>query len=67
MGVVIKMLKFAICDDEPLMARDIADRLSSYMEEKRMTSYCVSSFSSVKAHMRFDGPLSRPLIVFHIQ
>ncbi len=40
------MLKIAICDDEPYMAQEIADQLSRYMNEKQITSYCVSSFQS---------------------
>lgn len=43
------MLKIAICDDEPFMAREIADRLSGYMEEKRVASYRADSFSSGRA------------------
>lgn len=40
------MLKFAICDDEPHMAREISDNLTKYMEQRRSSSYSVSSFSS---------------------
>lgn len=40
----MKMIKFAICDDEPYMAQEIANRLSQYMNEKQITSYSVSSF-----------------------
>ena len=39
------MIKFAICDDEPVMAQEIADQLSEYMNEEHITSYCVNSFS----------------------
>ncbi len=57
-SVVISVIKIAICDDEPLMAREIAGRLSQYMEEKHITSYCASSFSdgrSLLEHSRdFD-------------
>lgn len=45
----MKMLKFAICDDEPFMAEEISDRLSKYMAEKSITSYCVSSFPDGRA------------------
>ena len=41
----MKMIKFAICDDEPVMAQEIADQLSEYMNEEHITSYCVNSFS----------------------
>lgn len=44
--MVINMLKFAICDDDPFMCKEISDRLSQYMEERNVTSYCVNSFSN---------------------
>ena len=40
------MIKFAICDDEPLMAQALAGHLADYMKEKSMTTYSVSSFSN---------------------
>lgn len=40
------MIKFAICDDEPYMAQEIANQLSRYMNGKQITSYCVSSFQN---------------------
>ena len=45
-NVVMKMIKFAICDDEPVMAQEITNQLSQYMLEKGLTSYCVNSFSN---------------------
>ena len=45
-NVVMKMIKFAICDDEPVMAQEITNQLSQYMQEKGLTSYCVNSFSN---------------------
>ena len=39
-----KMIKFAICDDEPLMAQEISGLISQYMEEKKLPSYCVKLF-----------------------
>ncbi len=44
-SVVIKMIKFAICDDEPYMVREIADQLSAYMAQVRIASYSVNCFS----------------------
>lgn len=38
------MLNFAVCDDEPVMVKDILDRLSEYMAEKKWTPYRVRSF-----------------------
>ena len=40
------MLNFAICDDEPYMAQEIANQLSWYMNGKQIASYCVSSFQN---------------------
>ncbi len=39
------MITFAICDDEPLMARELADHLADYMRDKSMTAYSLSIFS----------------------
>lgn len=43
------MIRIAICDDEPFMVREIADHLTRYMEERRIASYSVSSFSGGRA------------------
>lgn len=40
------MITFAICDDEPHMARELAGRLTEYMEENRISPYTVRCFSS---------------------
>ncbi len=42
---MMKMIKFAICDDEAIMAEEIFASLSEYMAEKQLTDYQVSSFS----------------------
>lgn len=51
------MIKFAICDDEPQMAREIADQLASYMKETA-GGYSVECFSSgyalLKSSEEFD-------------
>lgn len=39
------MVKFAVCDDEPFMLKDIAARISKYMEEKNL-AYKVELFES---------------------
>lgn len=49
------MIKFAICDDEPSMAREIAGHLARYLEERRVTAYSVSSFSSGHALLESGG------------
>lgn len=48
------MLKFAICDDEPAMAQEIYDYLSSYMETRHITSYCVSRFLNGRSLLESD-------------
>lgn len=40
------MIKFAICDDEPIMAQEISTHLSQYMNEKKIVPYHVNNFSS---------------------
>lgn len=45
-SVVMKMIKFAICDDEPVMEQKIKNQLSEYMNGVHITSYCVDSFSA---------------------
>lgn len=38
-------MRFAVCDDEPFMARDIAGRISAYMSEKNLPDFSVKLFS----------------------
>ena len=40
------MLHFAVCDDEPYMVQEISDKISQYMNEKHLYSYCINCFSS---------------------
>ena len=49
------MIKFAICNDELLMVRELAGHLASYMEEKHVTACSVSSFSSGRALLEAVG------------
>ena len=48
-NVVVDMMTFAICDDEPLMAQELSRHLADYMRERSVTDYSVSSFSSGRA------------------
>ena len=52
------MIRFAICDDEPMMAQELAGHLADYMKENRITAYSVSSFPNGRALLdaveRFD-------------
>ncbi len=49
------MIKFAICDDEPHMAWEISHYLAGYMEENRISSYHISSFSNGSALLEDGG------------
>lgn len=40
------MIKFAVCDDDPFMARELSNRLSAYMEAKGRFPFRVACFSS---------------------
>ena len=48
------MIKFAICDDEPIMMQEISNQLSQYMDERRITSYSVTNFSNGCALLESD-------------
>ena len=52
------MIKIAICDDEPMMARELASHLADYMNEHLITAYDLSSFPDGRALLdaidRFD-------------
>lgn len=48
-GVMPDMIKFAVCDDEPLMARELSASLEAYMEEHRDVPCSVRRFSSGRA------------------
>lgn len=43
---MIDMLKFAICDDEPFMVKELSGQLSRYMEGRGIASYTVKCFPS---------------------
>ena len=49
------MIRFAICDDEPLMVQELARRLADDMEERGITGYSVAGFSSGRALLESGG------------
>lgn len=49
------MIKFAICDDEPQMAQELAGHIADYMREKDITNYSVNSFSNGRALLEIGG------------
>lgn len=59
------MIKFAICDDEPLMAGEVSGYLSRYMEEKSIASYSVSTFSDGRSLL--EGSCDFDLIFLDIR
>ena len=54
-NMVVNMIKFAICDDEPLTVQAFAGQLTSYMEEKQITAYSVGSFLNGRALLEAGG------------
>ena len=49
------MIKIAICDDEPMMARELASHLADYMNEHLITAYDLSSFPNGRALLERAG------------
>ena len=64
-SVVIKMIQFAICDDEPYMVQEISNHLSQYMNERKITSYRVNSFPN--GHSLLDSDYDFDMIFLDIQ
>ena len=48
------MIKFAICDDEPMMARELAGQIADYMKGKPIV-YSVYSFPNGRALLESGG------------
>lgn len=63
------MIKIAVCDDEPAMARELSNRLSDYFEEKDLSDFCVECFSSGEALGKalLEGGCDFDLIFLDIQ
>ena len=59
------MITFAVCDDEPMMAQELASHLADYMKEKSITAYDLSSFSDGRALL--EGAVSFDVIFLDIQ
>ena len=52
---VVNMITFAVCDDEPPMAQELAGHLADYMKENAVVDYSVSSFSHGRALLESGG------------
>lgn len=52
---MITMIKFAVCDDEPMMLRELADHITGYMTASSRAGYSVSSFPSGRALLESGG------------
>ena len=59
------MIKFAICDDEPMMAQELAGHLADYMRENLITAYSVSSL--LYGHALLDAVDRFDMIFLDIQ
>ena len=59
------MLKFAICDDEPAMVKELSCHLSRYMTEKNRPSYQISTFAGGRSLL--ESASSFDLIFLDIQ
>ena len=64
-SVVMDMINFAICDDEPFMVQEISNHLLQYMSEKKIASYHVYSFSS--GHFLLESDCDFDVIFLDIQ
>ena len=59
------LIKFAVCDDEPLMAQKICEYISTYMQEGQNTAYHISSFSN--GRLLLESPCDFNVIFLDIQ
>ena len=59
------MINFAICDDEPHMLKEIAEKLCLYMKEKQPVSYHIDTFSGGSSLLDSSGDFD--LIFLDIQ
>lgn len=63
--MVTKMLKFAVCDDEPFMVQEISHHISTYMKAKHLVSYSTRCFSGGRSLL--DSDCDFDLIFLDIQ
>lgn len=49
------MLRFAVCDDEPLMIQQITRALTAYLNEKQISPFSISPFASGAALLESGG------------
>lgn len=59
------MLKFAVCDDEPLMAQKICEYVEIDMQERQDTAYHISSFPNSRSLL--ESPCDFDMIFLDIQ
>ena len=53
--MVVNMITFAICDDDPRMARELGRQLANYMEEHSIAAYSVRVFLDGRALLESGG------------
>ena len=54
-NMVVNMITFAICDDDPRMARELGRQLANYMEEHSIAAYSVRVFLDGRALLESGG------------
>lgn len=50
----MKMIKIAVCDDEPIMVQELFHYISRYMEENPSDVYKISSFFNGRSLLESD-------------
>ncbi len=53
--MVLKMIKFAICDDEPHMLRELTAHLMDHLRDNQTETYSIDHFSSGRALLESGG------------
>ena len=61
------MLKFAICDDEPAMVKELSCHLSRYMTEKNRPSYQISTFAGGRSLLESASSFYFIFLYIHIE
>lgn len=59
------MIKFAVCDDEPFMEKEISQYVSKYMEEQQTTAYQIDHYLS--GQLLLEGKCDFDIVFLDIQ
>lgn len=63
--MVMKMIKFAICDDEPFMIKELSQSIVNYMEKRQTTAYQIEHYAS--GQLLLDSDCDFDIIFLDIQ